>query len=150
MKTTVIHHMHIKDCFLWLLRTACNYSGCHQLPERSFFYKGKQFPVCARCTGVSIGQFLAVIINLCFLLSSKKKHGRYALGSHAPVICSGMLSVMGIDWLLQEKNICPSTNRRRLFTGILGGFGLFSLYFMIPQKLLSNSFKDNSMCNSGN
>ena len=26
--------------------------GCHQMPERSFFYKEYQFPVCARCTGV--------------------------------------------------------------------------------------------------
>lgn len=25
--------------------------GCHRRPERSFFYKGRQFPICARCTG---------------------------------------------------------------------------------------------------
>lgn len=34
-------------------------SGCHQLPERSFFYNGKQFPVCARCTGAIVGQIIA-------------------------------------------------------------------------------------------
>jgi uncharacterized membrane protein len=25
---------------------------CHQRPERSFFWAGHQFPVCARCTGL--------------------------------------------------------------------------------------------------
>ena len=28
---------------------------CHRRPERSFFYKGKQFPLCARCTGTLLG-----------------------------------------------------------------------------------------------
>jgi uncharacterized membrane protein len=27
---------------------------CHQKPERSFFWEGQQFPVCARCTGLYI------------------------------------------------------------------------------------------------
>lgn len=121
---------------LWLLRTAGNFSGCHQLPERSFFYKGKQFPVCARCTGVSIGQLLAVLVNVVFLLG-RKHNGRYALGTHAPFISALCLSVMGTDWLAQETKIKPSTNPRRFLTGILGGFGLFNLYFIAAQKLLS-------------
>ncbi|MGG7175281.1 DUF2085 domain-containing protein [Clostridium neonatale] len=25
--------------------------GCHQLPDRSFFIRSYQFPICARCTG---------------------------------------------------------------------------------------------------
>ena len=39
-------------------------SGCHRMPERSFFFKGYQFPVCARCTGVAIGQFIALVLGL--------------------------------------------------------------------------------------
>ena len=27
---------------------------CHRKPERSFFFRGHQFPVCARCTGFYI------------------------------------------------------------------------------------------------
>ena len=34
--------------------------GCHCLPERSFFIKGKQFPICSRCTGILVGIFLAI------------------------------------------------------------------------------------------
>ncbi len=92
--------------------------GCHQLAERSFFYKKKyQFPVCARCTGVIIGQTIAIIclfifklewwINLLFLLP------------------------MGIDWGLQFLKILKSTNIRRLITGLLGGFGLTYIYYYV-------------------
>ncbi len=69
-------------------------SGCHRMPERSFFYKGHQFPVCARCTGVSIGQFAAVIFN--FFLDIPAAISFIFLGS------------MGIDWLLQETGIKKS------------------------------------------
>ena len=92
-------------------------SGCHRIPERSFFYKGHQFPVCARCTGVAVGQFMAVIIG--FFLS-------------LPVCISlFFLSIMGIDWGIQELNIKKSTNCRRFITGLLGGFGLFSIYISV-------------------
>lgn len=36
--------------------------GCHQMPERSFFISGYQFPVCARCTGVIISAIIATIV----------------------------------------------------------------------------------------
>ncbi len=119
--------MSIKQRLLWLLRTAGNYSGCHQLPERSFFYKGKQFPVCARCTGVSIGQLLSIIVNIRF-------------GTRSLMFSTLALSCMGADWLIQEAGIKESTNRRRLLTGMLGGFGLFNLYFIFLRKLYSVFF----------
>ena len=32
------------------------FSGvCHQRPDRSFFFRGRQFPLCARCTGTAVG-----------------------------------------------------------------------------------------------
>ena len=36
-------------------------SGCHQIPERSFTIKGYTLPICARCTGVVIGQLITMI-----------------------------------------------------------------------------------------
>lgn len=106
---------------LWLqilmgIRIIGNHSGCHQMPERSFFYKGCQFPVCARCTGVFIGQTCA--------LAALIAKARVTLPC-----CVGMLSVMGTDWLLQYTGILESTNRRRLITGILGGFSVIYLYY---------------------
>lgn len=34
---------------------------CHQLPARSFFLAGRQFPVCARCSGLYAGVVLGVM-----------------------------------------------------------------------------------------
>ena len=105
------------------IRTIGNYSGCHQLPDRSFFYKGKQFPVCARCTGVFIGQCSAFILA-------------WWLEVLLPIAIL-LLAVMGVDWLMQSLKIRVSTNWRRFFTGIMGGFGLVSIYAFLVRKLLA-------------
>lgn len=101
-------------------------SGCHQLPDRSLYWNGYKFPVCARCTGVAIGQTLAVILG--FIVN-------------IPIFLSiFFLSVMGIDWGLQEFKIKESNNYRRILTGILGGFGLFSIYIHIIKKIYRISY----------
>ena len=99
--------------------------GCHQMPERSFFIKGFQFPVCARCTGVIISAIIATILFV------KKK---------LPIgICIAMSSVMLLDWGIQYLKIKESTNARRLITGLIGGFGYSTLhlyfYYFIYKKL---------------
>lgn len=34
---------------------------CHQLPERSFVWAGRQWPVCARCSGLYLGVALGLV-----------------------------------------------------------------------------------------
>jgi uncharacterized membrane protein len=41
---------------------------CHQLPERSFFWDGRQFPVCARCTGLYLSGGAALVLWWAFRL----------------------------------------------------------------------------------
>lgn len=89
--------------------------GCHQRPERSFFIGSYQFPVCARCTGVFLGQSAMLAMLLC-----GKKPG---VG-----LSAAMLLAMGADWFAQYAGICESTNPRRFITGILGGAGIMALY----------------------
>lgn len=103
--------------------------GCHQMPERSFFYKGYQFPVCARCTGVILGSLIAVPV---FFLT----------GFHKGITWLSMSS-MWVDWVLQKAEVLESTNKRRLITGIAGGFGVMSVQLAVLQKLF-NKFKKTS------
>lgn len=117
----------LRQSILETIRIIGNNSGCHQMPERSFFYHGKQFPVCARCTGVFIGQSLA-ILSAVFKFTIKLP------------LSFALIIIMGIDWFIQEINIKPSTNLRRLITGICGGFGVFSIYISCI-KLIINIFK---------
>lgn len=92
-------------------------SGCHQLPERSFFYKGWQLPVCARCVGVIIGYITAAVLA-------------FFIKPHIVTIAVCCL-VMLCDWLLQFLKIKESTNPRRLITGIIGGYGVMSGYIFV-------------------
>ena len=86
--------------------------GCHQRADRSFFWKGHQFPICARCTGVLIGYILALT----------------AINFFLPDFLMGMIfcCIMFVDWLIQFIKIKESTNVKRLITGILGGFGIIT------------------------
>ncbi|WP_099467235.1 DUF2085 domain-containing protein [Konateibacter massiliensis] len=96
--------------------------GCHQMPERSFFYKGYQFPVCARCTGVILSAILASVVFI-----KKRIPIRY---------CLLMSGVMLTDWGLQYAQICESTNRRRFITGMIGGFGYSTLHLYFYRYLV--------------
>ena len=88
--------------------------GCHCRSDRSFFWKGKQLPICARCTGELAGNLGAVIACPFVQL--------------VPAICIVMLFPLLLDGLLQSLTAYESKNWRRLFTGILFGFGLTTLF----------------------
>ena len=97
------------------------WSGCHQMPERSFFFKKYQFPVCARCTGVLIGYVFAIFswaIYIKLWLS---------------VLCS---IIMFVDWYIQHIGWKESTNLRRLITGIFGGYGILSIQIIIIMSII--------------
>ena len=112
-----------KMCRLYIrLMIACGRAGCHQRPDRSFFYKGYQFPMCARCTGVLLGYILAVP---CWLLWG----GNFGL-------CVLLAGVMFLDWLVQYMEILESRNWRRLLTGIMGGYSVATTYIIAIKGLI--------------
>jgi uncharacterized membrane protein len=104
------------------LGVAGDWIGCHQLPERSFYFRHTQFPVCARCTGVIIGQVTAILIAV--------------LGIHTgAVVGLIMMAPMGADWAAQYMGLRESTNTRRLITGLFGGAGYISVLLSILSML---------------
>jgi uncharacterized membrane protein len=90
--------------------------GCHQLPHRSYFYKGKQFPICARCTGI----FLGYLAGLAYAI---------IWGNLSALVSLLLIMPLAVDGSLQYVTKKESTNNRRLITGILAGVGTdFLLY----------------------
>lgn len=87
---------------------------CHRMPERSFFIKGYQFPVCARCTGILIGYIIGII----YIIFCNK------LGYILELI---LMLPMLIDGIGQYRGYFVSTNIRRLITGILAGISAICL-----------------------
>ena len=91
---------------LWLkLMNFGRLTKCHQIPERSFFINGFQFPVCSRCTGVFFGWIAAI----CLIFFYKPNIFIVIL------FCLAMF----IDLFLQSKNIIKCNNIRRFITGTL-------------------------------
>lgn len=91
---------------------------CHQIPERSFHYKSKQFPVCARCTGILLGY---CTIPLFYLEIIK-----------IPISLIILLNIpLLIDSISQYLGLRESNNILRLITGILSGFACSALVIII-------------------
>jgi uncharacterized membrane protein len=77
---------------------------CHQLPERSFSFRNRQAPLCARCLGISLGA-LAIPIYV--------YDGR---------IAASLIGAMVLDGGTQALGLRTSKNWIRFLSGI--GFSL--------------------------
>ncbi len=91
---------------------------CHQKPERSFHFRGKQFPLCARCTGIFVGYFFGIVT---------------AYTTHCEKYLYFLLLIlpMIIDGSIQNILKIESNNCRRFITGFLGGIGIIYLLISI-------------------
>ena len=109
---------------------------CHRIPERSFFFRGHQFPVCARCTGFYIS--LAI-----YFIYAYFNYVDYDL--NLLILAIILLVPAFLDGTTQLFQFRQSNNILRLITGLLGGIGLgilvkslkyyIFIYFAIIQAL---------------
>lgn len=88
---------------------------CHRKPERSFFIRGHQFPVCSRCTGCYISIACYIIYTYYF----------YVNYNIILIILAILLTLpMIIDGTTQILTKRSSNNTVRFITGLMGGLGL--------------------------
>lgn len=87
--------------------------GCHCRSDRSFYWKGKQFPICARCTGELFGILSAIITSLFYMYSVKTS--------------MILLIPLIVDGSIQYCSTYESNNVLRFCTGYLFGIGLYTL-----------------------
>ena len=109
----------------------CKYL-CHQKPERSFFYKEKQFPVCSRCTGIVIGvlylQPIVIGAAAGFVLASLTQPNLIFVLGFIPLI---------IDGTTQYYGLRTSNNTLRFVTGLLCGFSIPFVVFKTESVILN-------------
>lgn len=110
-------------------RIKMNYKNliCHRKPERSFFIKGHQFPVCARCTGFYTGLIIFLIYDYFFNID-------YSL--NLLIFSIILLIPTSIDGFTQLLNFRQSNNTLRFITGVIGGIGLIIFLKIVIQWLL--------------
>ena len=99
---------------------------CHRLPERSFFIKGHQFPVCARCTGFYISLAIVVLYDLLFPITFT--FNGFIIGM---ILCMPFI----VDGFTQYLGFRQSTNLLRLITGLLGTIGIVLAFGYIVKVL---------------
>ena len=115
----------LKQQKIWLvLMRMGRKCGCHQMATRSFFYKNFQYPLCARCTGIFIGQFFIAPIIL-------------ILGYNNLILNIVLFIPLVIDGLLQYFKIIESNNLRRLVTGLMAGYSIMSITVYMILLLVS-------------
>lgn len=100
---------------------------CHRKPERSFFIKGHQFPVCARCTGFYTTIILYTIYAYYVPIVYTPEYILFGFLLCVPTILDGMT---------QFLEFRESNNILRFLTGILGGIGLMIIVKFIKLIIL--------------
>jgi uncharacterized membrane protein len=104
------------------------YVFCHQIPERSFFIDGHQFPICARCTGIFLG-FIVTSVYILMMGGAKRPLMpdrtvlAFAAAGSAAMVFDGVTSYAGLR---------DTTNVIRLATGL--GMGA-AIGFLLPVVL---------------
>lgn len=87
--------------------------GCHARPDRSFYWKGRQFPICARCTGELVGILVGIPTAI-------------LMGPMSIQICIVFMLPLVIDGFRQLLTHYTSNNIRRFVTGLFFGIAFVS------------------------
>ena len=96
---------------------------CHHMKERFFHYKGKQFPLCARCTGIFLGYFTFPVFHFEIIYPSI-------------LVIFFLMVPMMIDSFTQTLGYRESNNFLRFVTGFLGGAAQVALIVFLGKTIV--------------
>lgn len=126
--TAHLMHSHALSGADWV-----GYAVCHRITERSFMIGSRQFPLCARCTGMYLGVALTLVV---IFLAGRL---RWSELPPLPVLLTliGFIGMMGVDGINSYSHFFPNAphlyeprNWLRLLTGM--GTGLAMGVFILP------------------
>lgn len=110
-----------------------SYALCHRITDRSFTIAGRQFPLCARCTGMYLGVALTFVV---LALAGRLRHAQLPA---LPLLLAllGFIGIMGLDGINSYSHFFPNAphlyepqNWLRLLTGM--GTGLAMGIIILP------------------
>lgn len=99
---------------------------CHRLPERSFFWDGRQMPLCARCTGLYTGAFFAS----CFFFWRRRQKGDVPFSMPAIVLTACALLPIAADGFCSYIGLWESSQLLRVLTGAAAGAAMPALFLL--------------------
>lgn len=108
------------------------YALCHRISERSFTINGRQFPLCARCTGMYLGAALTILA----LFLAGRSHWILLPRRTLFIVLLALIALMGIDGINSYSHFFPNAphlyepqNWLRLATGMGTGVTLGVIVF---------------------
>ena len=143
---------------LWLANTppgilgkmdSIGYAVCHRIAERSFFIEDRPISLCARCSGMYLGAFAALLYQL-------KRGRRSGLPSlKVSIILGLLLTAFGIDGINSYLHFLPSApglytpqNWLRLLTGTGMGIGMAAMLYPIFNQSVWKEYSEEAVLNS--
>ncbi|HEY2434127.1 MAG TPA: DUF2085 domain-containing protein [Vicinamibacterales bacterium] len=99
---------------------------CHQRPERSFFFHGRQLAVCARCTGLYFGA--AGVVPLAWLAAAQLQSGR----ARWLLILAALPTA--VTWAIEFAGLAPVSNLVRCVAALPMGAAAAWLVFSVTAK----------------
>jgi uncharacterized membrane protein len=106
------------------------YAVCHQIPVRSYFFAGRQLPLCARCSG----QYLGALLGLVLLLILRRRRAVLLPPRAILLALLAFFAIWALDGLNSYLTLFPGlphlyepSNLLRVTTGGLQGVALIAL-----------------------
>lgn len=99
---------------------------CHRIPERTFKFKKWYFPICSRCTGIYMGYFSLLLLDISIPINASYYLVFIGLTLVIPTFLDGYTQYCGLRM---------SNNNLRFFTGFIAGLGSFIIMIFIIKNL---------------